>query len=111
MRRCQLPITALQAYSKLNDITFLDVGVEDLGVRGFGLVAKRSLSSEDTFDSPTLLLVPYDLVLCGEAIEEHAKVDQHFRQLRDVVGGKVSHNLTLENGVSEILIKALVFEG
>jgi hypothetical protein len=97
MRRCQLPITALQAYSKLNDITFLDVAVEDLGVRGFGLVAKRSLSSEDTFDTPTLLLVPHDLVLCGEAIEEHAKVDQNFRQLRDVAGGKVSRDLTLGN--------------
>jgi hypothetical protein len=90
MRRAQLPITALPAFSKLNDISFLDIGVHDLGEKGFGLVTERALSSEDTFDIPTLLLIPRDLTLCAETIEEYAKADQHFRQLLDAAGGKVN---------------------
>lgn len=90
MQREYLPITALPAWSKLNDVNFLDIKVQDLGgTKGFGLVTERALSSKDTFDIPTLLLVPRDLILSAEAIEEHAKVDQHFRQLLDAAGGKV----------------------
>lgn len=94
MRRTQLPITALPAWSKLNDASFIDISVKDLGdTKGFGLATERALSSKETFDVPTLLIVPYDLILSAEAIEEHAKVDQHFKQLLDVAGGKVSFPL------------------
>jgi hypothetical protein len=90
MRREQLPITALPAWSKLNDVTFLDTKVQDLGgSKGFGLVTERTLNSKDTFDIPTLLTIPHDLILSAEAIREHGKVDQHFRQLLDAAGGKV----------------------
>jgi hypothetical protein len=93
MRRSQLPITALPAWSKLNDASFIDIGVQDLGdAKGYGLGTERALSSKDTFDVPTLLIVPHDLILSAEFIEEHAKVDQHFRQLLDVAGGKVPLN-------------------
>jgi len=92
MHREQLPITALTTWSKLNDVNFLDIRVQDLGgSKGFGLVAERALSSKDTFDIPTLLIVPHDLILSAETVEEHAKVVQHFRQLLDVAGGKVSN--------------------
>lgn len=91
MYREQLPITALPAWCKLNDVNFLDSKVSDLGgVKGFGLVTERALNSKDTFDIPTLLTVPRDLILSAEAIEEHAKADQHFRQLFDTAGGKAS---------------------
>jgi hypothetical protein len=73
----------------LNDVTFLDTEVRDLGTKGFGLVTQRALSSHDTFDTPTLLLVPHDLILSAEAIEEHAKVDHHFRGLLDAAGSHV----------------------
>jgi len=90
MRREQLPITALPAWSKLNDVTFLDTKVQDLGgSKGFGLVTERTLNSKDIFDIPTLLTIPHDLILSAEAIREHGKVDQHFRQLLDAAGGKV----------------------
>lgn len=89
MRRTQLPISALPAWSKLNDVTFLDTCVKEIGSKGYGLVTERALSAEDTFDVPTLLLVPNDLVLSAEAVEEHGKVDHHFRALLDTAGGKV----------------------
>jgi hypothetical protein len=91
MRREHLPITAIPAWSKLNDVSFIDVSVQGLGDdKGSGLVTTRALSSIDTFDIPTLLVIPHDLVLSAEAIEEHAKVDQQFRELLEAAGGKVN---------------------
>jgi hypothetical protein len=90
MRRSQLPITALPAWSKLNDASFIDIRVRDLGgTKGYGLATERVLGSKDTFDVPTLLIIPHDLILSAEAIEEHAKIDQHFKQLLEAAGGKV----------------------
>jgi len=91
MRREQLPIAALPAWSKLNDVSLIDISIQDLGdSKGSGLVTSRALSSKNTYDIPTLLIIPHDLILSAEAIEEHAKVDQHFRELLKVAGGKVS---------------------
>ncbi len=47
------------------------------------------MSSKDTFDIPTLLTVPKDLILSAEAIEEYAKTDKHFRELLGAAGGVV----------------------
>lgn len=91
MHRDQLPIAALAPWSKLNDVAFIDTSVQELGKsRGFGLLTNRALTSKDSFDIPTLLDVPHDLILSAEAIEEHVKVDQHFRELMEVTGGRVS---------------------
>lgn len=80
--------------SKLNDVNFIDIKVqESRESKGFGLVTERALSSKDIFDIPTLLSIPHDLVLSAEFIEEHGKVDQHFRQLLDAAGGKVTVKL------------------
>ena len=96
MRRAQLPITALPAWSKLNDASFIDISVHDLGEeKGFGLATGRRLSSKETFDVPTLLAIPHDLILSAEAIEEYAKVDQHFKQLLEAAGGKVRRPIFL----------------
>ena len=90
MHRQQLPITALPAWCKLNDVNFLDIKITDHeDPKGFGLVTECTLSSKDTFDIPTLLIIPHDLILNAEAVEEYAKVDHHFRQLLDAAGGKV----------------------
>lgn len=91
MRREQLPLSALPLWCKINNCTFFDVDVQDLGNEvGYGMVTQRTLTSqEDTFDIPALLSVTNDLVLSREAIDEYAKVDRHFRQLLDVAGGKV----------------------
>lgn len=90
MKRTQLPITALHAYAKINDISFQNVRVHNIGSKGYGLAAERPLNSENTLDSVSLLHIPHALVLCAEAVEEHAKFDQHFRQLLDVTGRKVT---------------------
>lgn len=90
MYRDHLPLTALPAWCKLNDVNFLDSKVEDLGgSKGFGLITERSLNSKETFDIPTLLTIPRDLILSGGAVEEHAKADGAFRQLIETAGGKV----------------------
>jgi hypothetical protein len=89
MRRTQLPITTLQAYSKLNDISFFGIAVQDLGPKGFGLIAEQSISSETADDTPCLLTIPHGLILCAQTIEEYAKADQHFHQLLEAAGGRV----------------------
>lgn len=90
MHHPHLPITALPAWSKLNDVNFLDISVQDLGSeKGYGLITSRALSSKEVFDVPTLLIVPHDLVLGAEVVEEHAKVDAHFKQVLELFGGKV----------------------
>lgn len=91
MQFAKLPVSALPFWCKLNDVSFLDTAVKDLGAtRGFGLIAERALNSVETFDTPTLVLIPRDLVLSAEMIEEHSKVDHHFKELLDTAGGKVS---------------------
>ncbi|KAL2073420.1 hypothetical protein VTL71DRAFT_10744 [Oculimacula yallundae] len=84
-----LPITALPAWSKLNDVDFFDIHVSDLGSsKGFGLVTTRALNSKDVYDVPTLLAVPNELVLNYDAVDEWANVDDHFGELVEKAGGK-----------------------
>jgi len=92
MRRAELPITAIPAWMKLNDVIFYDVSVHGIEGKGSGLLADRPLSSEDTFDMPVLLRVPKDLILSAEAVEEHARVDKDFRELLAAAGGVVRSN-------------------
>jgi hypothetical protein len=94
MRRAELPISALPAWAKLNDVIFYDISVHDIEGKGFGLAAGRSLSSENAFDMPVLLRIPKDLILSSEAVEEHAQVDKDFRQLLAVAGGMVGSEIT-----------------
>lgn len=90
MHREHLPISALPAWCKINNVSFFDIHVQDLGEQGYGITTTRPLSAEEeTFDIPALLLVPNELVLSKEFVDEHAKVDKHFRELLDLAGGKV----------------------
>ena len=111
MYRDHLPLTALPAWCKLNDVNFLDSKVEDLGEsKGFGLITERSLNSKETFDIPTLLTIPRDLILSGEAVEEHAKADGAFRQLIEAAGGKVCLGDSSEMDVRNVANWWLEFE-
>lgn len=56
-------------------------------------MTSRALTSKDVFDVPTLLVVPNELVLSSEAVEEWAKVDGHLRELLERAGGKVCYLL------------------
>lgn len=90
MHRNTLPITALPAWSKLNDLALLGISAKRLGnERGFALVADKALTSAESSDVPVLLSIPHDLILSAVTIEEHAKADGHFRELLDAAGGLV----------------------
>jgi len=86
MRRAEISISALPAWATLNGALFYNISVEDFGTKGYGFLTNRAVSSEDTF---ALLRVPKDLILCTEAVQEHAKVDKYFRELLQVAGGVV----------------------
>lgn len=91
MHRETLPSSTLPAWAKLNDITFLDIHIQELGEegKGLGLVASRKLNSKGTCERPTLLEVPGDLVLSAEGLEEWKKVDGRLREVLEKVGGRV----------------------
>jgi hypothetical protein len=92
----ELPIDALPAWARLNDIAFIDIKVVNTEGKGYGVVCERKLSTEEgTFDLPTLLTVPHSLVLNGEAVNEYAKEDRNFRQLLDVAGHRVADSPSL----------------
>ncbi|KAI9644149.1 hypothetical protein NHQ30_007502 [Ciborinia camelliae] len=103
MRIPPLPLSSLPAWSKLNNVEFLDATVsvssaEKLPTAGrndpFGYIQQngifttRALSTVDTFDIPTILEVPKDLILGRDFLLEMGRVDPHFKQLVELVGGK-----------------------
>jgi len=90
MSHAQLPIESLPPWLILNDVSFLDVRLASIPGKGYGLVAERKLATtEKTFDIPSLLSIPHDLVLNAETVEEYAKEDRNFRQLLDAAGRQV----------------------
>jgi hypothetical protein len=93
MRRGVFTLDALPTWCALNDVNFFDVRVQELDVRGYGLVAERNLADEqDNVETPTLVTIPRDLVLSAQAVEEYAKVDRAFRELFEVAGHHVSED-------------------
>lgn len=99
MVRTELPIDVLPAWLALNDVCFFDVKIAETDGKGYGLLAERPLTTaENTYDVPSLLSVPHELVLNAEAVEEYAKEDRNFRLLLDAVGHQVlrsSSNTTM----------------
>jgi hypothetical protein len=93
MPSSQLPIEALPAWARLNNVELHSVKLGHTAGRGYGLVADRDLSlsagSGEHEDDATILRVPRDAVLSAHAIEEYTKVDQNFRHLLDVAGRQV----------------------
>lgn len=82
-----LPISSLPVWRALNDISFVDTSIADIPGKGYGLVANRNLTTEEsTFDRPSLVSVPHNLILNAETVEQYAKQDRNFRQLLDAVG-------------------------
>jgi hypothetical protein len=95
MPRTSLPIESLPRWAFLNDVDFLDVKIDAIDGKGYGLIAERALARvEDTYDIPTLLAIPRDLVLSAEAVEQYAKVDKNFRELRQAAGRQVRSHFT-----------------
>ena len=88
----KLPVSAFQPWANLNGAVFNGVkvgplpGYED---RGSTVIAERDLSGGD--EDP-LMVVPRDLVLSLEGVQNHAKSDKNLQELLDALGdhGRVS---------------------
>ncbi|EGX95860.1 SET domain protein [Cordyceps militaris CM01] len=86
----QLSIESLPAWATLQDVKLQQVGMRHIDGKGYGLVAGTRLNaSEEANDALEIMRVPAELVLSGEAVEEYAKVDHHFKQLIEAAGRKV----------------------
>ncbi|KAK1511722.1 SET domain-containing protein [Colletotrichum tamarilloi] len=89
MASTQLPLETLSTWAMFNDVDLVDVEAREIPGCGLGLLSNKELSrEEETFDIPTLLRIPGELVLSAEAVENYAKVDKNFRQLLEAAGHK-----------------------
>ncbi|KAK2736519.1 set domain-containing protein [Colletotrichum kahawae] len=89
MATSKLPVETLPTWAMFNDVDLVDVEAREIPGCGLGLLVNKELSrEEETFDIPTLLRIPHELVLSAEAVESYAKVDKNFRQLLDACGHK-----------------------
>ncbi|KXH58284.1 SET domain-containing protein [Colletotrichum salicis] len=89
MASTQLPLETLSTWTMFNDVDLVDVEAREIPGCGLGLLSNKELSREkETFDIPTLLRIPGELVLSAEAVENYAKVDKNFRQLLEAAGHK-----------------------
>lgn len=95
MRPPALPVSSLRTWAKFNGIEFEEVSVEkNKEYGGYGVVSTTTLdSAPDQEGNLTVLNVPKDLILSAETIAEHAKVDKHFREILEAVGGSVGVRL------------------
>lgn len=88
---------------------FEDISVEkNKEYGGYGIVSTTTIdSAPDQEGNLTVLNVPKDLILSAETIAEHAKVDKHFGQILEAVGGSVGvrvvdHVKRIANGNSDL---------
>ncbi|KAF6844857.1 set domain-containing protein [Colletotrichum musicola] len=97
MASSQLPLETLSTWAMFNDVDLVDVEAREIPGCGLGLISNKALSrEEETFDIPTLLRIPHELVLSAEAVENYAKVDRNFRELLDAAGHKSTrHDICL----------------
>ena len=85
----ELSLNALPAWCLLNNVGLFNVKIVPVDGCGTGVVAKRNLSTaHDTLGGPELIRVPRDLVLSADLVDEYAKQDKDFCELRQAVGPK-----------------------
>ncbi|TQV94002.1 hypothetical protein V2A60_003848 [Cordyceps javanica] len=85
----QLSIDSLPTWATLQDVKLQQVAMRRINGKGYGLVAEDTLNaSEDVNKTSEIIRIPAELVLSGEAIEEYAKVDHHFKELIEKAGRK-----------------------
>ncbi len=87
MSHSRLPIESIPAWLALNDVSFYDLRITSVADRGYGLVTERRLTTAgETFDTPSLVSIPHELILSAETVAQYAKEDRNFRLLLDAVG-------------------------
>jgi hypothetical protein len=80
MKRSELPLTLLDSWAKINDISLHKVKIDNIQGRGFGIVADQNIGQSP---NSTLIVVPKELVLSAESVHDWAKTDIHLRELLD----------------------------
>ncbi|KAK2855678.1 hypothetical protein FQN49_004949 [Arthroderma sp. PD_2] len=108
MKRQYLPAEALQAWAKLNSVTFHGVEVKRLSDcdaidKGSAVLATgpgeglESISDDPDLEPEILMKVPSDLILSLQRVEIHAKSDKCLRQVLEALGdfGKKSRGAVL----------------
>jgi hypothetical protein len=95
MKRQYLPIEALPAWTRLNDITLHGVAVEhfrstDGTDKGSAVIAKEEKYNGDPASEESrpeiLIKVPPDMVLSLPLVDNYAKSDRYLRQVLEAVG-------------------------
>lgn len=90
-----LPIEAVPAWVRLNNVKVSNVNLQPVQGKGLGFVATKDLTDNDDNENTPLLYIPRDTVLSADAVEEYAKVDANFRELLDKVERKVRWETSL----------------
>ncbi|POS85727.1 hypothetical protein EPUL_000913 [Erysiphe pulchra] len=89
MNRQILPISALPAWARFNNVAFQNTKVDCIdSIKCFGLITEKTLGSNCANNVSTLVIVPSDLVLSVKLVEEYAKLNYHFHQLLEKAGGR-----------------------
>lgn len=79
----KLPVSAIPAWVKINDISFNAVTISQLtGDRGLGVVGDGGYSDR----TGPLMLVPANLILSVQNVFIFAKSDQHLREVLEAAG-------------------------
>ena len=89
----QLPPDAFASWASLNDVVFKCVHPGAIPGRGGALLATRDLDLPGADGAEPLMVVPNDLIMSLERVQQHAKVDQDFREVLESLGefGRVGH--------------------
>lgn len=107
----RLPISAFKPWADLNGVTLNGIrvgllpGYED---RGSTIIAERALSDGED----PLMVVPRDLVLSLEGVQNHARSDRNLQELLSALGdyGRVSCSANLDEQCCFRLRGALIDE-
>lgn len=91
MAGTRLSVDSLPVWASLNDVHLSDVKIGALGEKGQGIVSTGSVAVNDGLaeDSPALVRVPHDIVLCEDVIEGYAKGDRRLKEIFDAMGPQV----------------------
>lgn len=87
----KLSVDSLPVWASLNDIHLGDVKVGALGEKGQGIVSTGPVAVNDgpAEDSPVLVKVPHEIILCEDVIEGYAKGDMRLKEVFDAMGPQV----------------------
>ena len=114
MKRQRLPLTALRAWSKLNNVELHGLEVQHVGGspidKGSTVVASQDIQGGLGGSSPEVVLIkiPRELILSAEMVAGWAKVDGCLREALEAVGDFAKVSACFACGNSPSLPKGLM---